>query len=162
MEAFQFSTCAMIVETTYALLLSKKIVGNSKELEFQDDLLRQAKENLVLAFIKAMDVSIEDSLKFTGIPIAMNYCFENLYSLCFENTYWKEHVINFATHQAASYLLIGYRIYSNSDRPLDVFEESIETMIFIYIFQNYGVVATFINLSLNNLLSVCRMRYVGW
>ena len=162
MEAFQISSCYMLIEAAYSLLLSKRIIGNAKEIENKNNVLRLARYYPGATFLGMMVMSILDSLRFTGIPAVMNYFLVNLYPLSFENTYWKEHIINIVTHQGSSYLLIAYTSYSYPNMPLESVRYSTEIMIFIFIFQNYGMVATVTNLALNSLVLFCRLRYLGW
>ena len=162
MEAFHITTCLFLIDSAYDLLLIKKIIGNAKELKEYNFVFDKTKGSPVVVFPSLVVVSIYEGLKFTVIPALMNYFVENLYSLSFETTYWKEHVINFATHQGASYLLIGYKIYSAPHSSHEIIKDFVEIMTFIFIFQNYGVVATFVNLTLSSLLTFCRMNYMGW
>ena len=162
MEAFHITTCLFLIDSAYDLLLIKKIIGNAKELKEYNFVLNKTTGSPVSVFSSLIFVSIFEGLKFTVIAALMNYFVENLYSLSFETTYWKEHVINFATHQGASYLLIAYRIYCAPYSSHQIIKDSVEIMTFIFIFQNYGLVATFINLTISSLLPFCRMNYIGW
>ena len=162
MGSFQIATCSVVIDSVYYLLLSKKLVGDTIEFEEYNLGLSKFNENLGIASLTMVLVSIREGVEFTVTPVVVNYFMENLYPLFFENAYWRESVINFATHQGASYLLIAYTTYKYKYSLHEIIKDSIEIMIFTFIFQNYGAVATFINLTLSNLLFICRIRYLGW
>ena len=163
LSAFQIATCTMVADATYDLLLIKQIIGNAREVDNNNFLLSTVKNAPVVSLLIAQFLAMYEGLACTLIPASINYLVENLYSFFMEDAYWRESIISYVTHMTSSYLLtLYYFFYLTPDMPSTTLMHSLNAMLYIFMFQNYGAVAVFTYITLNNSLVILRKRYMNW